>query len=287
MLRSGARPVNGCFGGASRDFSLGESPRAQYGPCAVVRLTGVRKLHFSPSAPPVLDGVSLRVEAGETVGLCGPGASGKSVLLKILCGLVRPEGGQVEVAGQDLSAAAPEALRAAQAQIGMLFQNNALFDSMTVTENVAFPLRRRAAEERQILDEDELRQLVLSRLRAVGLGDHADKMPSQLSGGQRKRVALGRAVIARPRLIIYDEPTAGLDPVTTAKVYDLLRTEREVTGATVLIVSSDVDALRAFAPRLTLLYRGQLRYDGPTETIEKSPDPVVRQFIRGDLEGPL
>jgi phospholipid/cholesterol/gamma-HCH transport system ATP-binding protein len=256
----------------------------------MIRLDAIRKRHFNPAAPPVLDGVSVSVAAGETWGLCGPGASGKSLLLKIICGLVTPEAGAVHVEDTQMNAATPAALRKAQAGIGMLFQNNALFDSMTVQDNVAFPVRQRARLEPAFaasLDPGELQARVASCLRAVGLADHAHKPPSQLSGGQRKRVALARAVIARPRLIIYDEPTAGLDPVTTAKIYDLLRREREETGATVLIVSSDIDALRAFAPRLAMLYRGRLLYDGPTAAIEQSEDPRVRQFIRGDLEGPL
>jgi phospholipid/cholesterol/gamma-HCH transport system ATP-binding protein len=253
----------------------------------MLTLAAVRKLHFRLSAPPVLDGVSLRIAPGETFGLCGPGASGKSVLLKVLCGLVRPEAGTVAVEGTDLLSAAARQVRRIQARIGMLFQNNALFDSLTVRENVAFPLRQRAAQEGEKIDEAELRALVLSRLKSVGLAEHAEKMPAQLSGGQKKRVALARAVVARPRLLIYDEPTAGLDPVTTARIYDLLRRERDETGATVVIVSSDVDALRAFAPRMAMLYRGKLRYDGDTRYIADSDDPVVRQFIRGELEGPL
>lgn len=254
---------------------------------AVIRLAGIRKLHQTPLAPPILDGIDLSVAEGETCGLCGPGASGKSLLLKILCGLIRPEAGSVEIDGVELFSAAMDAVRKAQASIGTLFQNNALFDSMTVYDNVAFPLRQRALQSRTAPDEKAVGERVRESLRGVGLAEHLHKMPSQLSGGQRKRVALARAVVARPPIILYDEPTAGLDPVTTAKIYELLRREREMTGATVILVSSDVPALRAFAPRLLMLYRGRLRYDGPAAEIESSGDPVVRQFVRGDLEGPL
>lgn len=254
---------------------------------AVIRLRGIRKLHTDPGAPPVLDGIDLTVAAGETCGLCGPGAAGKSLLLKILCGLVRPEAGSVEVDGIDLLHGEREAVRKAQSKIGTLFQNNALFDSMTAYDNVAFPLRQRALQSGTQPDEVAISERVTQSLRGVGLGEHLGKMPSQLSGGQRKRVALARAVVARPPIILYDEPTAGLDPVTTAKVYELLHREREDTGATVILVSSDVPALRLFAPRLLMLYRGQLRYDGSAESIETGGDPVVRQFVRGDLEGPL
>lgn len=260
---------------------------------AVICLRGIRKLHLDAKAPPVLDGIDVTVAAGETCGLCGPGASGKSLLLKILCGLVRPEAGSVTVDGVDMhgdgamTATKAAAVRRVQARIGTLFQNNALFDSMTAYDNVAFPLRQQALQSGTQPDEPAIETRVREALRGVGLGEHTAKMPSQLSGGQRKRVALARAVVARPPIILYDEPTAGLDPVTTAKVYDLLQREREATGATILIVSSDVPALRDFAPRLLMLYRGKLRYDGPSATIDSSGDDVVRQFVRGDLEGPL
>lgn len=254
---------------------------------AVIALGSIRKLHFDPQKPPVLDGISLRIQKGETCGLCGPGASGKSLLLKVICGLLRPEAGTVEVGGVSLHHASDDELRATQAAIGYLFQNNALFDSLTVFENVAFPLRQRARLSQAIVDESDLRQRAEHALRGVGLFHHAEKMPSQLSGGQRKRVALARAVVTRPPLLIYDEPTAGLDPVTTAKIYDLLHAERELTQATTLVVSSDIDALRRFAPRMLMLYRGGLCYDGPSDRMEQSESAVVRQFVRGDLEGPL
>lgn len=227
----------------------------------------------------LLDGVTLHVGAGETVGLIGPGAAGKSVLAKILCRLIAPDAGSVTVDA---------------AAIGMLFQNNALFDFMTVGENVAFPLVRQG-----LLGGDEIRARVSERLRAVGLAGSEEKYPNQLSGGMKKRAALARAVIARPPLLIFDEPTAGLDPVTTSKIYDLLRAERDreaqagdgasarSNGATVVVISSDVEALRGFAPRMALLHGGRLRYDGESATIADSDDAVVRQFVRGALEGPL
>ena len=255
----------------------------------VIRLTGIRKLPLSPRLPPILDGVGFSVAAGETCGLCGPGAAGKSVLLKILCGLIRPDDGTVEIDGVDLHRARARELRRVQAGIGMLFQNNALFDSLTVYENVAFPLRQRllSDSERERMPAAELDARVGEALRGVGLLAHAPKMPSELSGGQRKRVALARAVAARPPIVIYDEPTAGLDPVTTAKIYDLLRRERELTSATILVVSSDIPALLGFAGRVLMLYRGRLRYDGTAAAIADSADAVVRQFVRGDLVGPL
>ncbi len=230
----------------------------------MIALGGVAK---SFGARRVLDGIDLSIGRGETFGLIGTAGTGKSVLAKILCQLIAPDAGEVRVD------AAP---------VGMLFQNNALFDFMTVGDNVAFPLVRQAT-----LPADEIRARVAERLRAVGLAGSEDKFPNELSGGMKKRAALARAVIARPPVCIFDEPTAGLDPVTTSKIYDLLRAERDATGATVVVISSDVDALRAFCPRVGMLHEGRLRYDGPSSAIADSDDAVVRQFVRGALDGPL
>ncbi len=230
----------------------------------MIALGGVHKAF---GARRLLDGVDLSIARGETFGLIGPAGSGKSVLAKIVCRLIAPDAGDVTVD------AGP---------IGMLFQNNALFDFMTVGDNVAFPLVRQGQ-----LPGDEIHARVAERLRAVGLAGSEDKYPNELSGGMKKRAALDRAVIARPPVCIFDEPTAGLDPVTTSKIYDLLRAERDATGATVVVISSDVEALRAFAPRMGMLHDGKLRYDGPATTIADSGDPVVRQFVSGALEGPL
>ncbi|MEK6607695.1 MAG: ATP-binding cassette domain-containing protein [Myxococcota bacterium] len=231
---------------------------------------------------PVLHGVSLEVPRGAAWGLIGPGASGKSVLLKLVCGLLRPDAGAVEVAGRDVAALDDDGLASVRARIGMLFQQNALFDFMTVHENVAFPLRRTTT-----LPDDEIHRRVRERLRAVGLAGSEEKFPSQLSGGMRKRCAIARASVARPELVIYDEPTAGLDPVTTSRIYDLLRADQQETGATVLVVSSDVDGLRGFVTRMAMIHQGRIRYDGEAAGIEDAADPVVRQFVRGELEGPL
>jgi phospholipid/cholesterol/gamma-HCH transport system ATP-binding protein len=245
----------------------------------MIALQKVKKA-FGPRV--LLDGVDLRLSAGETFGLIGPGATGKSVLLKLLCGLQRADDGSVEVFGQDMGVAEEDALMSVRAKIGMLFQNNALFDFMTVGENVGFPLTRLGT-----FDPADIRARVSDRLRAVGLAGSEDKLPNQLSGGMKKRVALARTMIARPPLVLFDEPTAGLDPVTTSKIYDLLRAERDATGATVVAVSSDVEALMQFAPRMAMLHRGRLRYDGETARIRDSDDAVVRQFVRGETEGPL
>ena len=231
----------------------------------MVRLEGVRKQFAGREV--LLDGIDVTVGVGERWGLIGPGACGKSVLLKLVAKLLEPDAGTLTVSGR---------------HVGMLFQNSALFDFMTVGENVAFPLVRQGGVAR-----DEIDRRVRDRLRAVGLAGSEHKRPSELSGGMKKRVGIARATIARPDLVLYDEPSAGLDPVTTSKIYDLLRADHAETGATVIAVSSDVDALRAFAPRIAMLYKGKLRYDGPSADIADADDPVVRQFVRGELEGPL
>jgi len=244
----------------------------------VIRLVDVHK-RFGHHV--VLDGVSLEVATGGRLGIIGPAASGKSVLLKVMSGLLPVDRGTVSIDGVELNDRSEEGLAPVRARIGFLFQNYALFDFMTVGDNVAFPLVRRGAPA------DEIAQRVETRLRAVGLGGNANKLPSELSGGMKKRVGIARATIAHPEIVIYDEPTAGLDPVTTSKVYDLLRADQETHGSTVIAVSSDVAALMAFVETIAFLYKGRIHYIGPARTLADAPDPVVRQFVRGELEGPL
>ncbi len=230
----------------------------------------------------VLQGLHLKVAEGGRLGILGPAAGGKSVLLKLLVGLLQPDAGRVEIRGTDLSSGDEKVLMRVRRDIGMLFQNYALFDFMTVGENVAFPLARRGDVE-----ADEIRDRVEARLRSVGLAGSAHKMPSELSGGMKKRVGIARATIARPALVLYDEPTAGLDPVTTQKMYDLLSADQEETGCTVLAVSSDVKALMGFASELALIHEGRIRYAGSSSEIADSSDALVRQFVSGSEDGPL
>jgi phospholipid/cholesterol/gamma-HCH transport system ATP-binding protein len=235
-----------------------------------------------PRAGRLLDGVTLHVDPGTRWGLVGPGASGKTVLLKLIAGLLEADTGKITVAGHDITRASEDELQEVRVRIGMLFQNYALFDFMTVAENVAFPLVRRGGVPRH-----EIEERVADRLKSVGLHGSEHKRPSELSGGMKRRVGIARATITQPEIVIYDEPTAGLDPVTTSKVYDLLRADHEQTRGTVLAVSSDVAALRGFVSRIAFLYQGKLHYDGPADAIAEAEDPVVRQFVRGELEGPL
>ena len=244
----------------------------------MIRMEGVRKAF---GGRPVLEGVDVAIPRGNIWGLIGPGASGKSLICKLLVGLVRADAGRIVIGDDEVSSLDEDDLMRVRARFGMLFQNNALFDFMTVERNVAFPLIRSGIAEEEALARAH------ERLRAVGLHGSERKLPSELSGGMKKRAAIARATIARPPIVIYDEPTAGLDPVTTSKVYDLLRADHAATGGTVIAISSDVDGLRQFAERMGMLYRGRLVWDGPAEAIAEAEEPVVRQFVRGLLEGPL
>jgi phospholipid/cholesterol/gamma-HCH transport system ATP-binding protein len=241
----------------------------------------VRRLEKAFGHRRLLEGVELDIPPGSRFGVIGPAASGKSVLLKLLCGLVPADAGEISIGDDVVTGASEQALMAVRQRIGMLFQNYALFDFLSVGDNVAFPLVRRG------VPADEVAGRVRERLRAVGLAGSEDKLPSELSGGMKKRVGIARATVARPEIVIYDEPTAGLDPVTTSKIYDLIRADQEETGCTVVAVSSDVDALVDFADTIAMLYQGAIRYQGPAAAVRDAGDPVVRQFVRGELEGPL
>ena len=230
----------------------------------------------------VLEAVSLDVPAGGRLGLIGPAASGKSVICKLVCGLEQPDRGEIDVLGESVVGKREVQLGDLRQRIGMLFQNYALFDFLSVEGNVAFPLEQRGG-----LPAAAIAERVAVRLRAVGLAGSEQKLTGELSGGMKKRVGIARATVADAELVIYDEPTAGLDPVTTQKIYDLLAADQQRTGATVLAVSSDVVALAKFVDEIAFLYRGHIIYRGPAATIADAPDPLVRQFVRGELEGPL
>ncbi|XYI03498.1 ABC transporter ATP-binding protein [Sorangium sp. So ce1128] len=242
----------------------------------------IEQLTKSFGGMPVLRGVDLDVPAGCLYGLIGPGASGKSVLLKMITGLLRPDRGRVVVDGKDVHALSDIELQTFRLRFGMLFQNNALFDYMTVGENIAFPLRRLYD-----LSEEEIEERVAERLRVVSLAGFEDRTPAGLSGGQKKRVGVARATIARGEIVLYDEPAAGLDPVTSQRIFDLLRAEQRAMNATVVMVSSDLDRLLTVTDRVGMLYRGRLIFDGTTEEAKASDDPRVRQFVHGLTEGPL
>lgn len=230
----------------------------------------------------VLDRVSFTVPTGCLYGLVGPGAAGKSVLLKSIVGLLSADAGRIVVDDTDLRTLSEIEMQKARERFGFLFQNYALFDYMTVGENIAFPLRRRGG-----LTEEQILARVAERLGAVSLAGFEDRMPSGLSGGQKKRVGVARATVATAPYVLYDEPAAGLDPVTSQKIFNLLRKEQRESNATVIMVSSDIDRLLTVTDRVGMLLHGKLVFDGTTDEARASEIPVVRQFIRGETEGPL
>ena len=250
----------------------------------MIRVSGISKsVHQAGGGRRViLRDVSLEVPEGCLYGLIGPGASGKSVLLKIITGLMKPDRGSIHVGADSVTEANELVLQEIRKRIGMLFQNNALFDHLTVFDNIAFPLRRLYAPA-----EDEVRQRVEERLVCVSLAGFGDRMPSGLSGGQKKRVGVARATVTRAPIVLYDEPAAGLDPVTSQKIFDLLRAEQRASNATVVMVSSDLDRLLTVTDRVGMMYRGQLLFDGTTDEARACQDPHVKQFVHGLTEGPL
>lgn len=226
----------------------------------------------------VLEDVNLTVSQGEVVGLIGPGGHGKSVLLKLVAGLIRPTSGKVRVFGEEISRASDRQLAKVRAAMGYLFQNYALFDFMTVFENVAFPLRQLG----RVLDA-EIEERVSGLLSEVGLGAALGLYPRELSGGMKKRVGLARAVITHPQLTLYDDPSAGLDPVTSSKIFELIsRMQQMEDRSAAIVVSHDVDRMKAVCERYVMLYRGRILYDGPESGID-SADPIVGDFFYGAL----
>jgi phospholipid/cholesterol/gamma-HCH transport system ATP-binding protein len=226
----------------------------------------------------VLDGFTLEVKDGETTVIIGRSGSGKSVALKHVVGLLQPDAGDVIVDGRPVSLLDREGLMALRREIGFVFQFAALFDSMTVGENVALGLRRRG------LSEEAIAQRVGEALELVDLVGTDDRLPAQLSGGMRKRVGIARAIALRPRYILYDEPTTGLDPVTSAVMNQLMVRTRERLGVTGIVVTHDMRSAYAVGDRIAMLSEGRVRQVGSVAEIQATTDPVVRQFIEGRPE---
>jgi phospholipid/cholesterol/gamma-HCH transport system ATP-binding protein len=245
----------------------------------VIHVEGLTK---SFGGLPVLRGVHLDVPKGCLYGLIGPGAAGKSVLLKMLTGLLRPDAGRVIIDERDVHQLTELELQTFRLKFGMLFQNNALFDYLTVGENIAFPLRRLFN-----LPEDEVQARIAERLKVVSLQGFEERLPAGLSGGQKKRVGVARATVSKAEIVLYDEPAAGLDPVTSQRIFELLRAEQRAANATVIMVSSDLDRLLTVTDRVGMLHKGRLIFDGTTAEAQNSSDPYVRQFVHGLTDGPL
>ena len=224
---------------------------------------------------PVLDGFTLRVPDGETTVIIGYSGTGKSVALKHVVGLLQPDAGDVIVDGRAVSTLERDALTALRREIGFVFQFAALFDSMSVFDNVALGLRRRD------LSDDEIAARVREALALVDLTGAEERYPGELSGGMRKRVGIARAIALRPRYILYDEPTTGLDPVTSAVIDQLMVRTREHLRVTGIVVTHDMRSAYTVGDRIAMLYEGKIRQVGTVAQIQETDDPVVRQFIEG------
>ncbi len=240
----------------------------------------LRSVHKAFGAREILRGLSLEVPEGQNTVIIGYSGTGKSVTLKCIIGLLQPDAGEVEVDGDIVGAMEPDELVALRGKIGYVFQSAALFDSMTVNENIALGLRRRA------IAESDLRDRIEESLAVVALGDAGEKYPSELSGGMRKRVGVARAIALKPKYILYDEPTTGLDPVTSAVMDELMVRTRDL-GVTGVIVTHDMRSAFTAGDRVAMLYEGQIRQVGPAAELRETDDPVVRQFIEGRPDAPL
>ncbi len=230
----------------------------------------------------MLRNVTLELPQGCVTALIGPGASGKSVLFKVMTGLLKPDRGEVWVDGECINGMNNVELARVRAKIGMLFQNNALFDHMNVADNISFPLRRLFN-----YSESELANIVAERLAHVSLPGFQTRFPANLSGGQKKRVGFARATAMKAPIVLYDEPTAGLDPVNSQKIFNLILEEQRAQNSTVVVISSDVGGLLTIADRVAMLHRGELLFSGTTQQAKRSGIAAVDQFVHGLTEGPL
>ena len=245
----------------------------------MIRVENLRK---SFGGQPVLKGVNLEVNRGEIMIVIGQSGGGKTVLLKHLLGLLRADAGRIVVAGVDITELRGEALDAVRRRYGVVFQGGALFDSMSVFDNVAFPLRERTA-----LGQAEIAERANAKLEQVGLGGMGEKNPAEISGGMRKRVAIARALVTEPEIVFFDEPTTGLDPVLVNTIHGLIVDLHAKFAFTAVMVSHEIPEIFKIAQRVAMLYDGRIVEVGPAEAIQNSPNPVIQQFIRGDPEGPI
>lgn len=245
-----------------------------------IRLVGLKRRF---GAQEVLRGVDLDVPRGGVTVVIGRSGTGKSVLLKHVMGLLLPDAGSIWIDGRDITALDRRELRLLRNQFGLVFQNAALFDSMNVFDNVAFPLR-----EHTKFKDKEIARRVEEMLDAVGLAGVGKKLPNELSGGMRKRVGLARAMVRGPKFLLYDEPTTGLDPIMTAQIDQLIRDTQDANpGLTSLVISHDMDATFRIADKIAMLYEGRVILEGTAAEMRSTDNPYVRQFVEGRLEGPI
>ena len=224
----------------------------------------------------VLQEISLEVGRGETLSVLGRSGTGKSVLLKLIIGLHKPDSGSIRVNGEDVTKLKLKELNEVRKKVGFLFQQAALYDSLTIEENVGFPLRRHSS-----MSDEDSRKRVRELLASVGMEKDAHKLPGELSGGMQKRVGLARALALEPEIILFDEPTAGLDPITAAEIDDLILRLQKERHMTSVLVTHDIHSARAVSDRVALMRDGQVVIEGTFEDLQKSRDPFVMQFLDG------
>jgi phospholipid/cholesterol/gamma-HCH transport system ATP-binding protein len=243
-----------------------------------IRIRGLSKAFGSQK---VLDGVDLDIERGETVTVLGRSGTGKSVLLKLIIGLLRPDEGEIEINGVDITRLSIDQLNRVRKTVGFLFQQSALYDSLTVQENVAFPLRRHPE-----MTEDELKSRVLDLLGSVGMVEARKKMPADISGGMKKRVGLARALALDPSIVLLDEPTTGLDPITASEITDLIDKLRAQRRMSSVVVTHDIRSVKGISDRLALLNEGSVVISGTMDDLKKSRDPFISTFMSRSGEVP-
>ena len=230
----------------------------------------------------VLDGVNLTIERGKITVIIGRSGEGKSVLLKHIIGLLKPDSGKILFEGKDITRMDEEQFNQVLKRFGMLFQSAALFDSMTVGENVGFPLK-----EHTDLPEDKIRKIVAEKLRRVGLVGVEDMMPSELSGGMKKRVGLARAIVMDPEIVLFDEPTTGLDPIMSDSIADLILETQRALKTTYVVITHDIKLTYKIADTIAMLHKGKIIEQGNVEQMKTNPNPIVRQFLEGRAQGPI
>jgi phospholipid/cholesterol/gamma-HCH transport system ATP-binding protein len=247
------------------------------------QVVSLRGVHYRADTVPILVDATCHVYRGEIFGVMGMSGVGKSTLLRLIMGLIRPDAGEIIVLGRAVQALGEHELNKVRAKLGLCFQGAALFDSMTVAENVAFGLRRARPHRAEV----EVQRLVEEHLAIVGMEGQGEKMPSHLSGGMRKRVGIARALIMQPEIMLYDEPTAGLDPIMSGVILHLIAKLRSDYNMTSIVVTHEVDRLFTVADRAIMLYEGRIIAEDIPEQLRCCSVPEVRQFVQGLPQGPI